>query len=264
MGSQQHQSDPRILDRRRLATDHRVLAGLLAPGMAVLDVGCGTGAITSGVAEAVGPDGVVVGVDRDHGLIERARAHCAGRPNLSFEEADAIALPYDGRFDVVTAARTLQWVADLPAAVRQMISAARPGGLLVVLDYNHALNSWDPAPPPEFAAFYAAFLGWRQSHGWDNEVANHCPALFAAAGLRDVRTIVQDETSIRTDQDFAEKTGLWPEVIDNLGPTLQSAGVCDVSLLAAARQSYEAWRRTDLERHTLSMTATLGWRAGTG
>ena len=115
MSSQQHQSDARVLDRRRLRTDHRILPELLSPGLAVLDVGCGTGAITKDIADTVGPNGIVVGVDRDRGLLERARAHCVSRPNLRFEEADATSLDYDARFDVVTAARTLQWIADSKA-----------------------------------------------------------------------------------------------------------------------------------------------------
>ncbi len=215
MGTQQHQSDPRILDRRCLSRDHRSLADLLAPGMAVLDIGCGTGAITQGIAEAVGPDGVVVGVDRDPGLIERARVRAAAFANLSFQHAD---------------------VRDL------------------------TLNSWEPEPPPEFITFYSTFLSWRRLNGWDNEVANRCPALFADAGLIDIRSSVQDETSIWTDDDFAERTALWTEVIDNLGPTLRSAGSCDTSILDAARRSYESWRKTDLRHHTLSMRATVGRR----
>ena len=47
MSQQHHQSDPRVLSRRSLEQDHRVLAKLLQPGLAVLDVGCGTGAITA-------------------------------------------------------------------------------------------------------------------------------------------------------------------------------------------------------------------------
>src|SRR5262245_15279873 len=136
MSNQQHQTDPRILDRRTLRSDHRCLSEFLSPGMAVLDVGCGTGASTRGIAEAVAPNGVVVGVDRDRGLIERAQVHCALLPNLRFEEGDATRLGYEGRFDVVTAARTLQWIDDPRAALRRMKLAAKPGGLLVVLDYN--------------------------------------------------------------------------------------------------------------------------------
>jgi len=260
MSSQQHQSDSRVLDRRRLRTDHRILPELLSPGMAVLDVGCGTGAITKDIADTVGPNGSVVGVDRDRGLLERARVHCVSRPNLRFEEADATSLDYEARFDVVTSARTLQWIADPETALRRMTRAAKPGGLLVVLDYNHALNAWTPAPPPDFARFYSSFLSWRESNGWDNEMANHCPALFAAVGLQEIRTYVQDEATARGDVDFDEKTALWIEVIEKIGPALEGAGVCDPALLDAARQSYDTWRKTELLQHTLSMRSTAANR----
>jgi SAM-dependent methyltransferase len=257
MAEQQHQSDPRIFDRRTLWTDHRSLVDLLAPGMSVLDVGCGTGSITRGIAEAVGPGGDVVGIDRDGGLLEHARVHGAGLRNLRFEAGDATRLDYASRFDVVTTARTLQWIADPGSAVRHMARAARPGGWLVVLDYNHVFNAWDPAPPPAFAAFYAAFLAWRASNGWDNEVANHCPALCAAAGLQDIRRSVQDEISVRSDADFDGRTSLWVDVIDNIGPTLAMARACDAALLESARRAFEAWRATQLQRQTLSMCAIV-------
>jgi ubiquinone/menaquinone biosynthesis C-methylase UbiE len=41
---------------------HGRLAQLLLPGMSVPDIGCGSGAITAGIADAVGPSGTVVGV----------------------------------------------------------------------------------------------------------------------------------------------------------------------------------------------------------
>src|SRR2546425_10056022 len=107
-----------ILDARSLATAHRRLAALLSPGLAVLDVGCGTGAITRGIAEAVGRDGRAVGVDVNAAMIEKARAAPGGVPGLSFEVADAGALPFDTAFDIVTAARVLQWLAGPPAPGR--------------------------------------------------------------------------------------------------------------------------------------------------
>lgn len=258
MSGQQHQSDPGILDRRTLGRDHRFLAERLAPGLSVLDVGCGTGAITKGIAEAVGPTGSVVGVDRDAAHVERARAHGAGHPNLRFEQADATQLAFEAAFDIVTAARTLQWIADVRGALRAMTHAARPGGLLVILDYNHALNAWDPAPPRDFAAFYATFLSWRAANGWDNEVANHLPGLLRDAGLAQIRSVDQSVTTVKGEPDFDERTALWIEVIDNLGPTLVAAGACKAPLVDAARQSYDAWRRADLQRHVLSMNAIEG------
>ena len=62
MGQQSHRSDPRILNRRTLRRDHRHLRKLLRPGMDILDVGCGTGAITADIAKAVDPDGMVLGI----------------------------------------------------------------------------------------------------------------------------------------------------------------------------------------------------------
>src|SRR5438309_11684352 len=110
MPAQSHRSDPRILGRRTLERDHRCLAELLRPGLLVLDVGCGSGAITAGIAKAVGPHGSVLGIDRDPALLELARTEYAMLPNLQFECGDATALQFEARFDVVTAARTLQWI----------------------------------------------------------------------------------------------------------------------------------------------------------
>jgi len=148
-------------------------------------------------------------------------------------------------------------VADSGRAIQRMARAIAPGGWLVVLDYNHAQNAWDPAPPAEFAAFYARFLAWRAANGWDNDVADHLPALIEAAGLTDIRSHEANEISERSDADFVQKTALWIEVIDNLGPTLSRAGVCDVALLDAARRSYDAWRASELVTQTLSMKAIV-------
>jgi SAM-dependent methyltransferase len=257
MGVQQHQSDPRILDRRTLQKDHPYLAGILARGMSVLDVGCGTGAITKGIAEAVGPTGTVVGVDRDQALVERARPHCRLLPNLSFEEGDATTLSFERRFDAVTSARTLQWIADVAGAISCMTRATKYGGLIVVLDYNHSLNEWVPKPPPQFAAFYNAFLVWRRSNGWDNEIGNHLPELFQEAGLVDIQSSPQDEITKLGDHDFAEATALWTEVIDNIAPALQKSGFCGASLLDDARNVYGDWRKKALVKQTLSMTAVV-------
>ena len=141
MSTQSHRSDPRILGRRTLERDHRCLAELLRPGLSVLDVGCGTGAITAGIAKAVGPHGQVVGIDRDSVLLERARREHASAANLRFERGDATALTCSTQFDVVSSARTLQWISDPALAVRNMKGALRHAGKLVVLDYNQDRKS---------------------------------------------------------------------------------------------------------------------------
>src|SRR5215510_15010023 len=118
MSVQTHQSNPRILRRRTLERDHRHLATLLRPALSVLDVGCGTGAITAGIAKAVGPASEVIGADRDAALLEIARAEHGHVSNLRFEQLDAGGLDFRRKFDIVSAARTLQWISDPGTVVR--------------------------------------------------------------------------------------------------------------------------------------------------
>jgi SAM-dependent methyltransferase len=258
MQAQSHRSDPRILGRRTLQRDHRHLAALLRPGLSVLDAGCGTGAITAGIAEAVGPVGCVTGVDRDESLLEIARRSHAGRPNLHFEHGDVTSLAFRARFDIVTAARTLQWIGDAGRAVVSLGRAAKPGGLLVVLDYNHTLNRWEPDPPAEFQTFYQAFLAWREAHGWDNRMADRLPELFRAAGLDDVESHPHDEISRRGQPDFSEAAALWSRVIDNVGPQIVQEKFLREIELRGAGQRYRAWAQSELREQTLTMRAVVG------
>jgi SAM-dependent methyltransferase len=258
LNAQSHRSDPRILGRRTLERDHRALARLLRPGLSVLDVGCGTGAITAGIARAVGAEGRVVGVDRDERLLELAREKHRACSNLQFEQADATTLSHRAQFDIVTAARTLQWISEPGLAISKMKEAAKPGGLLVILDYNHTKSEWAPDPPPAFRHFYRAFLDWRAANGWDNEMGDHLPGLFRQVGLLDIRSEIEDEIAARGDADFVERAALWSEVIENLGEPISKAGFCTESELETARESYSAWVETDLEKQTLALRAVIG------
>ena len=258
MRAQTHRSDPRILGRRTLQRDHRCLAELLQPGLDVLDIGCGTGAITAGAAKAVGPHGQVVGIDRDEVLLELARTEHAMVSNLRFEYGDVITLPSCAQFDIVSAARTLQWIAEPAVAISKMKQAAKPAGALVVLDYNHTGNQWEPDPPDEFKLFYNAFLAWRHTNRWDNEMADHLPDLFRSAGLVEVKSQAQDEVVERGGADFAEREALWSEVIENVGAQLATAGFCTKRQLEEARECYDFWAKEALVKQTLAMRATTG------
>ena len=261
MHAQTHRSDPRTLSRRTLQTDHRHLAGLLRPGHSVLDAGCGTGAITSGIAKAVGPNGQVTGVDRNEELLAIARTEHGELPNLRFETGDATSLDYVAQFDLVTAARVIQWIGEPALAISRMKHAIKPGGLLVVLDYNHSQNAWDPEAPPEFRSFYQAFLDWRSANHWDNEMADHLPRLFQSAGLVEVESHLQDEVTERGAPDFAERSTIWSDVIESVGEQIAKAGFCNETQLQQSRECYATWIRTDLKKQTLVMRTVTGRRS---
>jgi demethylmenaquinone methyltransferase / 2-methoxy-6-polyprenyl-1,4-benzoquinol methylase len=114
-----------------------VRAARVAPGMRVLDVACGTGALTRSLATAAGPDGEAIGVDRSRRML--ARAHRArvkpGAAPTSYRVADALALPFsDGTFDAVTIAFGLRNLPDYSTALAEMARVARQGVRVVVLE----------------------------------------------------------------------------------------------------------------------------------
>lgn len=249
----------RFLDARTLADSHRHLATLLRPGMTVLDVGCGTGAITEGIARAVAPQGHALGVDVSEELIARARLRERRQSNLSFEVADVALLGGAERsFDVVTSARMLQWLVDPRAALLAMVGLLRRGGLLVALDYNHHRTTWTPSLPASVQAFYRAFLEWRAQAGMDNEIADHLPAMFNDLGLTDVRCVQQPETTSRGDPDFELRIRLWGEVIATRGHQLVADGFLTETERARASHEFRQWAGSEAQTQSLWLATTQG------
>lgn len=102
--------------------------------MRVLDVGCGTGAITRGIHEKCDP-GIAVGLDIDIGLIRQAVNASPCGPG--FVAADILHMPFYRTFDLVSAARVIQWLSSPWRAIACCVSAITPGGRFLALDYNH-------------------------------------------------------------------------------------------------------------------------------
>ncbi len=229
-----------ILDVRSLEADHAALAALLRPGMTVLDVGCGTGAITRGIARAVSPGGAVLGTDVNAGLIARATAASAGQRNVRFEVADILRDRREPTFDIVTCARVLQWLADPSLALVAMARAARPGGTVEVLDYDHTRAEWDPPLPPSVQRFYQAFLGWRSGcrPGQRHRGPSSRPV---RAGLTEITAVDQPETTAYGDQDYQRRISLWPDVIASRGHQVVNDGWLTEADRALAEEDIRSW-----------------------
>jgi trans-aconitate 2-methyltransferase len=95
----------------------------------ILDVGCGDGKITALLATRV-PHGEVIGVDPSHDMISFASAHFdpTDYPNLRFEMADARALPFKERFDLVVSFNALHWVPNQDPVLRSLWRAMKSHG----------------------------------------------------------------------------------------------------------------------------------------
>jgi len=248
-----------ILDARSLGS-HPRLAALLRPGLAVLDVGCGTGAIARDIAEAVAPQGRVVGVDVNVAFIEEARRRHAGVAGLSFEVRDIYVLAFDRIFDLVSAARVLQWLARPLDAVRQLVAAARPGGTVVLLDYNHEKVRWAPDPPASTRAFYEAFLRWRADAGMDNAIADHLASMFRDLGFADVVTEAAHETTRRGEPDFELRIGIWADVMASRGHQMVQDGALSESDRRLAEAEYRVWIRDTAESQMMYLCSVEGVR----
>jgi len=100
-------------------------------GERALDVACGDGAATFMLAEAVGPDGSVLGVDLSERMVEAGREHAAAAAvsNVSFARMDAeqLDLPQDSQ-DVATCVLGLMFPANPAASVAELFRVLRPGG----------------------------------------------------------------------------------------------------------------------------------------
>jgi arsenite methyltransferase len=111
--------------------------GPLAPGDAVLDIGCGAGVDSLVAAHLVGAGGRVVGLDVTPAMIERARAHQVrlGLANVTFQVGDAEALPFpDNDFDAVISNGVFNLTLNKEKALKEAHRVLKPGGRLRLAD----------------------------------------------------------------------------------------------------------------------------------
>ena len=122
----------------------------LAPGMRVLDVGCGAGDVSLLAAAMVGPTGDVLGIDRSQDAVAtaRRRADALGVAHARFavSEIDAVA-PEAAGFDAVVGRLVLLYQPDPAAAVRGLARLARPGGVVVFQEFDMRSARSTPVVP---------------------------------------------------------------------------------------------------------------------
>ena len=124
----------------------------LAPDAHVIDLCCGTGALSRELARRV-PQGRVTGVDFSSQMLSVAQARrCA--EHLNYVQADVLELPFpSASFDAATMAFSLRNVTDIAACLREIARVLKPGGTFVNLEVGK------PPHPVLRRAFFAYFYG---------------------------------------------------------------------------------------------------------
>ncbi|ANZ35578.1 hypothetical protein BBK82_05270 [Lentzea guizhouensis] len=132
----------RLIDRFSGSLNRLAVEKLeLRPGDAVLDIGCGTGALLPALVDAVGPHGRVVAMDFSARMVRIARQRAAEWPNVEVREADACTTDHGTGFDAAVALGAFSAMPDVPAAVARACDALRPGGRLFVFDVRLAKDT---------------------------------------------------------------------------------------------------------------------------
>jgi ubiquinone/menaquinone biosynthesis C-methylase UbiE len=152
-----------------------VAALRLRPGESVLDIGTGTGLALPYLAAAVGGDGRVVGIDRSPAMLAGAKRRAAAP--VEVVEGDATALPFENAaFDAAISTYGLTAIAEIDAALDEIVRVVRPGGRIAVADV-HFVN-W-PTPAAVNRTVTAAL---RPFNTWYTD--RDFPGLLRARGLR--------------------------------------------------------------------------------
>lgn len=162
----------------------------LRPGHRVLDMGCGPGSITLGLAQAVAPGGQAVGVDMEESQLAIAKelAERHGVSNLVLTQGDIISMDLpEERYDAVHLHRVLTHVPDTSAVLYQAKRTLRPGGLLFCRDMITGECFTEPGSLGLNKAWrmYEGLVGWNDGHP---NIGRQLKETLQSAGFGDVVT----------------------------------------------------------------------------
>jgi ubiquinone/menaquinone biosynthesis C-methylase UbiE len=208
--------------------------------MTVLDVGCGPGNITAGLARKV-DHGSIVGIDLADAVIEVALTEQSDKAaNLTFQVGDIYQLDFpDAHFDVVYAHQVLQHLARPVEALEEMRRVLKPEGLLAVRDADFGAFTWFPADPV-LDRWMALYHELTQRNGAQSDAGRNLKAWARSAGFSDV-VATSSNWTFQSD----EEGGLWADRVRESDFASQGLeyGLTNPKELAAIADAFVRWSR---------------------
>ncbi|MAY75316.1 MAG: hypothetical protein CMJ31_11465 [Phycisphaerae bacterium] len=257
------------VETERLGLQHRLWSdaavalwrrGGLAPGMTVLDLGCGPGHASFDMAQVVGCGGRVIGLDISDRFVAQfnARAAAIGVQNCRAYagESKTLAatlepeLAAGRRIDAVYCRWMLSFVPDPEAVIAQLSSILEPGAVVMVQDYFN-YESMTLAPRrPEMTRLVEAIAKGIRMRGGDPDLMGRLPRLLASHGFRidhldQLQRIARPGTSMWT----------WPGTFwRSVVPRLVATGLLEE---AEAEAFSAVWMEVSADRNTFIHLPTV-------
>jgi SAM-dependent methyltransferase len=210
--------------------------------MDILDVGCGPGSITTGLARAVAP-GRCTGIDPDADALNNAKASFV-ESNLEFQPGVVEALPFPGNsFDAAFAHAVFQHIDDPVPAMAEMFRVLRPGGIIGIADADFGGSIIGPSSP---ALDMSIDLMSRLRRGrGDPFVGRKLGALLAGAGFEAVA--VGARADVDSGFETTERVGAFQAAYfgaPELRAYAAATGLASAADLDAITEAWATWGRT--------------------
>ncbi|MEO8846597.1 MAG: methyltransferase domain-containing protein [Kofleriaceae bacterium] len=214
----------------------------------ILDLGCGTGEITSRLATLF-PAATAIGVDiiEAHLALARDRYASFGE-RLRFTTGDAFELAYpNASFDLAVCRHVLQSVPEPERVLAEMVRVTRPGGYLHVLAEDYGMITAPSAAFDTAKFWFEAPLAIGRAMGCDNHIGRHTWGHLAKLPVDDIRIDYLHIDTLRVPREYlvsiftAWRDGYVPVIVELTGMAEVDVRAAFDATIEAARTGYALW-----------------------
>jgi ubiquinone/menaquinone biosynthesis C-methylase UbiE len=235
---------------------------LLRPGMRLLDVGCGPGSITVGLAKQVAP-GEAIGIDQSATVIDtaRSREEAKAAHNLVFEVGSIYEPRFEVEsFDAIFVHQVLQHLKRPVEALRQARTLLKRGGMLGVREVDWGSTVFYPESQG-VRRFLTLYYELARHNGGEPDAGRHLRRWFREAGFEETRvstsTVAYTDGAATRDwgETYAERT-----LHSNIADRALELGLATRQQLEEMAAGWRAWGADPDAYFCHSHTELVGWK----